>query len=163
MLDGEPPEIRFEPLWVAAQVAAWLGDYDEFERWAKAALAAAREAERKDLEALVIHGARRSRTCSGSSSPRPRRSSLRALELADESGSLFSRASALARARLDSSSSASDPSRPKRTFAAARELFAELGNTTREAVMTMMIGRAAFAQGDARARREAACATPCGC
>ena len=34
----------------------WLGDYAEFERWAKLALAAAREAERKDLEALVLHG-----------------------------------------------------------------------------------------------------------
>ena len=56
MLEGEPPDIRFEPLWVAAQVAAWFGDSDEFERWAKDALAAAREAERKDLEANVIHG-----------------------------------------------------------------------------------------------------------
>ena len=33
-------------------------------------------------------------------------------------------------------------------YTAARELYAELGNTTREAVTTMMVGRAAFAQGD---------------
>jgi tetratricopeptide (TPR) repeat protein len=34
-------------------------------------------------------------------------------------------------------------------YTAARELFAELGNTNREAYMTMMVGRSAFAQGDA--------------
>src|SRR4029079_9870208 len=56
VLGSEPPEILFEPLWVASTVASWLGHSDEFERWAKASLAAAREAERKDLEALVIHG-----------------------------------------------------------------------------------------------------------
>src|SRR6059058_2431853 len=56
VLGGQPPEILFEPLWVSSQVAAWLGDSDEFERWAKAALDAAREAERKDLEALAVHG-----------------------------------------------------------------------------------------------------------
>jgi tetratricopeptide (TPR) repeat protein len=33
-------------------------------------------------------------------------------------------------------------------YTAARELYAELGNSTREAVMTMMVGRAAFALGD---------------
>src|SRR5207245_11511927 len=55
LADAEP-DVRFEPLWVSAQVAAWFGDAAAFERWAKAALAAAREAERKDLEALVTHG-----------------------------------------------------------------------------------------------------------
>src|SRR5207249_3478888 len=33
-------------------------------------------------------------------------------------------------------------------FAAARELYSELGNTRRDAIMTMMVGRAAFAQGE---------------
>ena len=33
-------------------------------------------------------------------------------------------------------------------YAAALELYAELGNATREAGMTMMVGRAAFAQGE---------------
>jgi tetratricopeptide (TPR) repeat protein len=34
-------------------------------------------------------------------------------------------------------------------YAEARALFAELGNLSRESIMTMMMGRAAFAQGDA--------------
>src|SRR5204863_264361 len=72
---------------------------------------------------------------------------LRALELADASGSLFSRASALGvRGWLQLVSER--PVEAEADFAAARELFAELGNTTREAGMTMMVGRAAFAQGD---------------
>jgi len=146
VLDGEPPEILFEPFWVASTVAAWLGDSDEFERWAKAALAAAREAERKDLEALVIHGlvsAYVLRLELAEAAPLV----LRALELADASGSLLSRASALAvRGWLHLVSEV--PVEAEADYAAARELYSELGNTTREAGMIMMIGRAAFAQGD---------------
>ena len=146
VLAGEHPEIRFEPLWVATQVAAWFGDADEHERWAKAALAAAREAERKDLEAHVIHGlvsAYVLRFELAEAAPLI----LRALELADASGSLFSRASTLGvRGLLQLVSER--PTEAEADFTAARELFAELGNTTREAGMVMMIGRAAFAQGD---------------
>jgi class 3 adenylate cyclase/tetratricopeptide (TPR) repeat protein len=146
VLDGEHPEILFEPLWVSAQVAQWLGDSDEFERWAKAALAAAREAERKDLEALVVHGlvsAYVLRLELGHAAPLV----LRALELADASGSLFSRASALGvRGWLQLVSEC--PAEAEADYTAARELFAEVGNTRMEAVMVMMTGRAAFAQGD---------------
>jgi tetratricopeptide (TPR) repeat protein len=145
VLEGEPPEIRFEPLWVSAQVAAWFGDSDEFERWAKEALAAAREAERKDLEANVIHGlvtAYVLRLELAEAAPLV----LRALELADASGSLFSRASALGvRGWLQLVSER--PVEAEADFVAGRELFAELGNTNREAYMIMMTGRAAFAQG----------------
>ncbi len=145
VLVGEPPEIRFEPLWVAAQVAAWFGDSDEFERWAKEALAAAREAERKDLEANVIHSLVTAYVLR-LELPEAAPLVLRALELADASGSLFSRASALGvRGWLQLVSEC--PVEAEADFAAARELFAELGNTTREANMIMMIGRAAFAQG----------------
>src|SRR5581483_6259282 len=49
LADAEPG-VRFEPLWVAAGVASWFGDYSEFEHFAKAALEAAQAAERKDLE-----------------------------------------------------------------------------------------------------------------
>jgi tetratricopeptide (TPR) repeat protein len=145
VLENESPDIRFEPLWVAAQVAAWFGDSDEFERWAKDAMAAAREAERKDLEANVIHGlvtAYVLRLELAEAAPLV----LRALELADASGSLFSRASALSvRGWLQLVSER--PVEAEADYLAARELFAELGNTTREANMTMMIGRAAFGQG----------------
>jgi tetratricopeptide (TPR) repeat protein len=40
------------------------------------------------------------------------------------------------------------PTEAEADFTAARELYAELGNTTNEAKMTMMVGRAAFALGD---------------
>jgi class 3 adenylate cyclase/tetratricopeptide (TPR) repeat protein len=146
VLGSEPPEILFEPLWVASTVASWLGDSDEFERWAKASLAAAREAERKDLEALVIHGlvsAYVLRLELDEAAPLV----LRALELADASGSLLSRASALAvRGWFHLVNEV--PVEAEADYAAARELYSELGNTTREAGMIMMIGRAAFAQGD---------------
>jgi tetratricopeptide (TPR) repeat protein len=71
---------------------------------------------------------------------------LRALELADESGSLFSRAAALSvKGRLELVSECFADA--EADFTAARELYAEVGNTTREAMTTMMVGRAAFAQG----------------
>ena len=72
---------------------------------------------------------------------------LRAMELADQSGSLFSRASALSvKGWVELVSERFVEA--EEDYTAARELFAELGNSTREAVMTMMVGRAAFAQGD---------------
>jgi tetratricopeptide (TPR) repeat protein len=72
---------------------------------------------------------------------------LRALELADESGSLFSRASALSvKGWLELVSER--PVEAEVDYTAARELYAELGNATREAATAMYIGRAALAQGD---------------
>jgi tetratricopeptide (TPR) repeat protein len=72
----------------------------------------------------------------------------RALELAEESGSLFSRASALTvKGNLELLSEC--PVDAEADYTAARELYVELGNTTREAWTTMMVGRAAFAQGHA--------------
>jgi class 3 adenylate cyclase/tetratricopeptide (TPR) repeat protein len=152
VLAEESPEIRFEPYFVAAQVASWLGDSDAFERWAKQALHVAREAERKDLESLIIHGL---------VSAYVQRLELaeanaliaRAFELAEASGSHFSRASALG-VRGWYYLASEHPVEAEADYAAARELFAELGNTQREAEMTMLVGRAAFAQGDtARAEK----------
>jgi len=145
-LEGEEPEVRFEPLWISAQVAQWVGDYPEFERYAKDALAAAREAGRKDLEAQAIHGLATAyvlRLESAEAAPLI----LRAMELADQSGSMFSRASALAvKGWLELVSEF--PADAEADFAQAREIFSELGNANREAGMTMMVGRAAFAQGE---------------
>jgi class 3 adenylate cyclase/ATP/maltotriose-dependent transcriptional regulator MalT len=146
VLEGEAPEIRFEPLRVSSQVAAWLGDAAEFEHWAKAAIAAARAAERKDLEALVVHAlasAYVTRLELEEATPLIER----ALELAEASGSLSSRASALGvRGWLRLVSLR--PEEAEADYTAARELYAEVGNTMREAGTTMMVGRAAFAQGD---------------
>ena len=152
VLRDEAPEIRFEPLWIASQVAAWFGDSGEFERWAKAALAAAREAERKDLEVLVVQNLATAyvlRLELDEAAPLIER----AVELADASGSVFSRASALSvRGWFELVSM--HPVEAEAIFTAARELYAEVGNAIREAGMTMMIGRAVFAQGDhARAEK----------
>ncbi len=146
VLEGEPPEIRFESLRVAAQVAQWLGDYTEFEHWEKKALTAAREADRKDLEVIAVRGlidASVIRLELAQAAPLL----LRALELAEESGSLFSRASALSvKGWLELISER--PAEAEEDYAAARALYAELGNSTREAATVMMLGRAAFAQGE---------------
>jgi tetratricopeptide (TPR) repeat protein len=146
VLAGEPPDARFEALRVAYEVAAWVGDSAEYERYAEAALTAAREAERKDLEALVVHSlvtAYTMRFDLEKAAPLV----LRALELADESGSALSRAQALATRgwwHLVSEL----PAEAEADYEAARALYAELGNMSRESVMLMFCGRAAFGQGD---------------
>jgi class 3 adenylate cyclase/tetratricopeptide (TPR) repeat protein len=146
VLNDEPPAIRFEPLWVAAQVSGWFGDSGEFQRWAKRALEAAREAERKDLEAIVIHGLATAyvlRLQLDEAAPLIER----ATELAEATGSITGRAAALnVRGWFDFMSDR--PAEAEAAYTAARELYAETGTATREAVMTMMIGRSAFAQGD---------------
>jgi len=146
VLRDEPPDIRFEPLWAAAQVASWFGNGGEFERWAKLALEAARAAERKDLEAVVTHGlaiAYLMRLELDEAAPLV----ARVAELAEASGSILGRASSLSvRGWLDLLSER--PAEAEAAFTAARDLYAETGNTTREAIITMMIARAALAEGD---------------
>jgi tetratricopeptide (TPR) repeat protein len=131
---------------VSSLVAAWLGDGAAFEHWAKAALAAAREAERKDLEGLVVHGLAQAyalRLDFEHATPLAER----ALELAEESGSLYSRALALSvRGWLELLGQQAVEA--EADYTTARELYAELGNTRREAVSAMMVGRAAFAQNE---------------
>ena len=95
MLEGEPPEIRFEPLSIASQIAGWLGDTAAFERWAKLALGAAQVAGRKDQEAVVTHAlavAYLHRLEFDEAEPLIER----VAELAEESGSAFARGNALA-------------------------------------------------------------------
>src|SRR5579864_8445233 len=145
VLDGQSPGIRFEPLWILSQVAGWLGDANEYERWAKAALEAARAAERKDLEVLVIQSLAFvyiTRLEIDEAKPLIER----AFELADESGSITGRASAFGvRGWLELVTE--KPLDSESDYATARDLYAEIGNTRREAIMLMFIGRAAFAQG----------------
>src|SRR5581483_4249893 len=147
VLADEPAWVRFEPLKAASVVAGWLGDNAEFERWSKAALEAAREAERKDLEALVLQALVSSYVLQleiDVAKPLIER----AFELAAESNSVVGRAGAHhSRGWLELISGAYEES--EADYAAAREIWSELGNTTGEAMSTMMIGRAAYAQGDA--------------
>ena len=147
VLRDAPPDIAFEPLWVAASVATWLGDTEEFEHWAKLALEAARAADRKDLEAIVTQGLATAyvyRLELEQAAPLVER----AAELAEASGSILGRASALSvRGSLDFA--AERLAEAEASLAAARELYAETGNARLEAVMTTKIGRLAFAEGDA--------------
>ncbi len=146
VLAEEPPEIRFEPYQIASQIAAWLGDGDAFERWAKLGLAAAQEAGRKDQEVTVTHSLALSyvhRLDLDAAAPLVDR----AAELAAESGSASARGDALAvRAALEANHGNHDAA--EAAYAAARELYGEVGNATREATMTLMVGRTAVARGD---------------
>ena len=57
VLADESPEIRFEPLSIASQIAAWLGDNEAFERWAArahAAQAAGRRIRKRSSRTLAI-------------------------------------------------------------------------------------------------------------
>ncbi|MGH2999724.1 MAG: ATP-binding protein, partial [Gaiellaceae bacterium] len=150
VLANEAPGIRFEPLWISSQIAGWLGDSTAFEKYAKLALEAARDAERKDLEVLVIQSlafAYITRLEIADALPLVDR----AFELADASGSITGRASAHA-VRGYYELVTEHPAEAEADYATARELYGEIGNTRREAVMLMFVGRAAFAQGhDARA------------
>ena len=146
VLDAEAPGIRFEPLWILSQVAAWFGDAAEYERYAKEALEAARAADRKDLEVLVIQSlafAYIARLDIADAKPLIDR----AFELADESGSIMGRAGALGvRGYLELVTER--PLDAEADYAASRDLLAEVGNARLEAVMHMFVGRSAFAQGD---------------
>jgi tetratricopeptide (TPR) repeat protein len=145
VLENEAPGVRFEPLWILSQVAAWQSDTDAYERYAKAALEAAREAERKDLEVLVIQSLAFSYLFQleiDEAVPLIDR----AFELANASGSITGRASAHA-VRGWYNLVTELPEEAEADYVVARELFAEIGNSRREAIMLMLIGRAAFAQG----------------
>jgi class 3 adenylate cyclase/tetratricopeptide (TPR) repeat protein len=85
---------RFDALSMRAQMAWWVGDLDEDERYARAALEIARRAERKDLESEASHKLATiymSRLELDEAEPLVKR----ACELADQSGSISTRGSAL--------------------------------------------------------------------
>jgi tetratricopeptide (TPR) repeat protein len=139
--------VRFEPLRVAYEIAGWVGDGRAFETAAQEALEAARSAGRQDLEALVIHALVNAYVLKLELA-KAGVLVVRAFELADGSGTAFSRATALStRGWLHLASER--PVEAEADYTEARELYAELGNLSRESIMTMMIGRSAFAQGEA--------------
>ena len=147
VLRDESPEIRFEPLWIASQVARWFGDSGEFERWAKPALAGRARGRAQGSRGARRAQPRAARTSSGSSSTRRRRSS-------SARSSSPTRAAASSAARRRSASAAgstcvSDAPRRGRggLHGRARPLRRGRQRDPRGG-MTMMIGRAAFAQGD---------------
>jgi class 3 adenylate cyclase/tetratricopeptide (TPR) repeat protein len=152
VLANEPPEILFEPYLIASQIASWLGDSAAFEHWTKLGLSAAQAAGRKDQEAIATQSLAMAyvwRLELAEAEPLVER----VAELAADSGSAFTRANALA-ARGTLEAARCNFTDADVSLTAARELYAEIGNAIREASMTLMLGRSAFAQGElARAEK----------
>jgi class 3 adenylate cyclase/tetratricopeptide (TPR) repeat protein len=145
-LDGQPPDDRFEALWMRSQVATWLGDAEGFERSAKDALAVAREAGRKDFEAIVTQGLAQNylvRLELDEAEPLIARSA----ELAEESGSVFGRAIAEA-TRAWLAQLRGDLEESETTGEKARALFAEIGFAAWEASAMYHLARVVWARGD---------------
>ena len=146
VLADEPPDIRFEAFRAATAVATWLSDGASFERWAKLALEASREAGRKDQEAAITMSLAQAyilRLELDEAEPLVER----VAELAAESGSVVGRADALlVRGGFDNWRG--NEADAEVAYSAARDLYREIGNTAAEAGATMMIGRLAMVQGD---------------
>jgi len=149
VLEDEPPEIRFEPFLIASQIATWLADNDAFEHWAKLGLQAAQSAGRKDQEAIVTQSLAQAyiqRLELDEAEPLVER----VAELAADSGSAFAKANALA-ARGTLENYRCNYVEAEIALTGARDLYEEIGHALREASMTLMLGRSAFARGDLEA------------
>jgi class 3 adenylate cyclase/tetratricopeptide (TPR) repeat protein len=137
---------RYDALRTRSQIAGWLGDSAGFERWATEALEVARHTGRKDFEAMQIQSLSNSyllRLELERAAPLVER----ALELADESGSVVGRAAAHhALAWLEHTRGAWPEA--EAAYTVARDLYAEIGLTSTEATMILHLGRLAEAQGD---------------
>src|SRR5262249_2710017 len=146
VLGGESPEAQYEALWMRSQVAGWLGDSDDFHRWAKRALEATRVAERKDLEALVTQMLALSylgRLELDEAEPLVER----ALELAEESGTVVGRgAAASTLGRLEAARGRY--AEAEASFCRASELYAETGNTSREASVNISLAKLLVLRGE---------------
>jgi class 3 adenylate cyclase/tetratricopeptide (TPR) repeat protein len=146
VLDDQSPEAQYEALWMRSQVAGWLGDSDDFHRWARRALAATRAAGRQDLEALVTHmlaASYLSRLDLAEAEPLVER----ALELAETSGTVVGRAAAaFTLARLEAARGRH--AEAEAAFCRASELYAETGNTSREATVDIWLGKLLVQRGE---------------
>ena len=160
VLDGEPPEIRFEPLSIASQIAAWLGDNDAFERWAKLALErarrpAARTRRRSSTHALAIAYLHRLEFAKAGAAGRSASPSSRTRAAARSAAATRSPCAARSRCTACNYAEAEAATTPPRASSTPRS-----ATRCARASMTLMLGRAAVRAGRPRARREAARATP---
>jgi class 3 adenylate cyclase/tetratricopeptide (TPR) repeat protein len=146
VLVDEPPDIRFEAFRAATVIAAWLGDAETFETYARKALDAARAADRKDQEATITNSLAQAyvlRLELDEAEPLVER----VAELAEESGSILGRAQALqVRGWLENWRE--DVEAAEAAWTAARDIYREIGNTHSEAGLNMLLGRAAAVRSD---------------
>jgi class 3 adenylate cyclase/tetratricopeptide (TPR) repeat protein len=137
---------RFDALRTRSQVANWLGDHEESAHFVELAGTLARAAGRKDLEAISVDSLAHAlliRLEIGRAEPLV----ARALELAEESGSVLGRAGALrslgllehARGRLDQAEAA---------YQSARDLYGEIGSPFHEAWLDVQLAAIALKRDD---------------
>ena len=147
VLGDEPdPAIRFDVLGVAGEVASWVGDLTEVERFARDALATAHAAGRIDLESLALQALGRSAMfrldVAAAEAVQER-----AAELAAESGSARSRAAALdLRAWIDTALGRVDDAAALYREAAA--IYGDLGYTGAAGKIAMYLGKNELDRGD---------------
>jgi predicted ATPase/class 3 adenylate cyclase len=145
-LDVLPPEGRFTALGVRGQIAYWVGDFETRERVGEEALDIARRLERKDLEAQALDGLadvykHQQRLDEADVLVR------RALQLAEESGSIVAKAHALhSLGRLHVTGG--EAVEGERLLDESRTLFAEIGDTWMQGRVMNELARAAEKQGD---------------
>ena len=149
----EPPDIRFEAFRAATQVASWLGDGERVRALgeARARGGARRRAEGPgggDHERPRARLPPAARARRGRAARRARRRARRGERQHSRPGGRAQRPRLARDCRRT-------PAEAEAAFTAARELYAEIGNTPREATMTMMIGRSRARRGRARPRGEA--------
>jgi predicted ATPase len=133
--DADDREPRFDALHVLYTASWWRGRLEAAEQFAREQLALAREAGRQDLEsraAVDLSGAYNARRQYDESAPLL----ARALDLADESGSIVARGYALA-ALGDLAINRGEYAEAERQLEAARVLFEEAG-------VASMLGRVAY-------------------
>ena len=144
--DGNDYEPRFDALHVLNTGAWWRGRLTDSERYARDQLALAQEAGREDLEsraAIDLAGVHNARTEYDLAAPL----FARALELADQSGSIVARGHALASAG-DFAIYREDYDEAQRQLEEARALYEEAGVASSLGRVLYRLGVVAWHQGD---------------
>ena len=147
-IDGTDDEGRYEVLDLLSTIGWWVGDLRSVKSYAQERLSIAEKTERKDLEASVLTELAGVHDVRGDSE-RAEPLLAKALQLADESGSIITRAWArrvegefhLRRDRLAEAEAA---------FEVSRGLFAEAGDTVHLAAVLNSLASVALRVGDAK-------------
>jgi len=146
VLEQNDDEGRYDALNVLGTISWWEGELTSVERYAREKLEIARRAGRKDMESGALTelvGVYRSRLEDERAEPLV----ARAIELAEESGSLVARAW-VARIEGERHSRAGELDDAEEGFAVARDLFAEAGAATDTARMLNWLGFVRWRKGD---------------
>jgi class 3 adenylate cyclase/tetratricopeptide (TPR) repeat protein len=129
----------FDALAARTHIANWLGDHEDFRRTARQAIAVAQELDRKDLEALMtqsLAGSYLTALDAEQAEPLVRR----ALDLAEQSGSVVGRAGAL-QSRGFLASISGDLDEAVTAYDEACAIYDEVGSTVDEAVVKVTLAR----------------------